>query len=122
MASNLATFNIREPRPDDNRLRIAVVRHLPRGVPKAQWPFDTWLPILAPSTELLAAFKRGELSDAKFFRSYRGEMKQPDPRHVIELLAAVAEHIPLAIGCHCEDASRCHRTILEELIRKTSAA
>lgn len=103
-------------------MRIAVVRHLPRGVPKQQWQFDTWLPILAPSAELLAAFKHGELSDVQFFRKYQGEMKQPDARHVIELLATVAERTPLAIGCHCEDASRCHRTVLEELIRKTATA
>jgi len=122
MPLKLTTFNLYDPRPNGDCLRVATVRHLPRGVRKSDWNFDSWLPILAPSAGLLAEFKQGKLSDAKFFQRYRAEMKSPDPRHVIELLAAVAEKIPVAVGCHCEDASRCHRTVLEELIRKAANA
>ena len=122
MPLKLTNFNLYVPRSDGDGLRVATVRHLPRGVPKCEWQFDTWLPLLAPSAELLADFKQGKLSDTKFFQRYRAEMKCPDPRHVIELLAAVAEKTPVAVGCHCEDASRCHRTTLEELIRQAASA
>jgi len=120
MQCDLTTFNLYDPRLVGEGLRIAVVRRLPRGVPKDEWRFDSWLPILAPSAELLTRFKQEEIGEAKFFQHYRVEMKRPDPRHVIELLAAVARRSPLTVGCHCKDASRCHRTVLAELIHKAS--
>ncbi len=118
MPLGLKTFNLYDPRCDGEGLRIAVVRHLPRGVPKDEWLFDSWLPIVAPSAALLSQFKQGKIKEATFFSRYRTEMKRPDPRHVIELLATVAGQSPVAVGCFCKDASQCHRAVLADLIRK----
>jgi uncharacterized protein YeaO (DUF488 family) len=117
MALHLQTFRIGAPRVRGEGLRIGTVRLLPRGVPKREYSqrdlFDVWLPLVAPSRELLKAYNAGKL----FFAKYRTEMKQPEARHTIELLAAIAREMPIAVGCYCEDETRCHRSVLIKLIR-----
>ena len=121
MTSRLSTYRIGSPRNSKAELRIGTVRLPPRGVPKRDYArrglFDVWLPLMAPSRELLKAFHAGNKSPSQFFRAYRAEMQQPAARHTIELLAAISRHTPIAVGCYCEDETRCHRSVLIELIR-----
>jgi uncharacterized protein YeaO (DUF488 family) len=118
---HVSTYRIGSKRKKSEGLRIGATRLLPRGVPKREYAkrdfFDVWLPLVAPSRELLKAFHDGKKSADQFFRAYRAEMKEPPARHTIELLAAVSQHTPIAVGCYCEDESRCHRSVLIELIR-----
>ena len=124
MALRIATYRIGSSRKKGEGLRIGVVRFLPRGVPKREYGkrdlFDVWLPVLAPSKKLVTSFFAEKKSSAQFFRAYRAEMKQPAARHTIQLLAALAKRTPLAIGCYCEDESRCHRSALISLIRRAA--
>jgi uncharacterized protein YeaO (DUF488 family) len=118
----LSTYRLGTPRAAREGLRVGTVRYLPRGVPQSEWAaggyFDVWLPVLAPSAELMRAFKHEGLDAKTFFARYRREMARTDPRQVIALLAALAGRTPLAIGCYCEDEARCHRSALVELIRE----
>jgi uncharacterized protein YeaO (DUF488 family) len=113
-------FQLGSPRQPGEGLRLGAVRYLPRGVPKADYAsrdfFDVWLPILAPSRELLAELRAGTLSTAAFFRRYRREMAATDTRQVISLIATLARTTPLSVGCYCEDEATCHRSVLRELI------
>lgn len=124
---NLQTFRIGDPARTGDALRLATTRRPPRGVRKADWPayFDVWLPGVAPSLELLARAHRLALDRPaewqKFERAYTREMSRPEPRHTIALLAALAQRWPIAIGCYCEDESRCHRSILRRLIERSAA-
>ncbi|WP_193211357.1 DUF488 domain-containing protein [Luteolibacter marinus] len=101
-------------------LRVGVARHVPRGVRKEDYVpggyFDVWLPVLAPSAELVRAYQRGECTTAQFFRRYRGEMRGAEVRHVIALMAAMSIRTPIQLGCFCEDESVCHRSVLRELV------
>jgi len=121
MPLKLTTYRIGSPRRKGEGLRIGTTRLVPRGVPKREYAerdlFDVWLPLVAPSRELLKSYNDGKKSAAQFFRAYKTEMKEPAARHTIELLAAIARQTPIAIGCYCEDESRCHRKLLIELIR-----
>ena len=108
-------------------LRIGTVRRPPRGVPKAEFAsrdyYDTWLPELAPSAELVS-FALSAETDAEwatFARRYRKEMSMPSARHLLELLAGLSHSTSLAVGCYCEDASRCHRSVLRELLDELGA-
>jgi uncharacterized protein YeaO (DUF488 family) len=118
---HVSTYRIGSPRKKSDGLRIGTVRLLPRGVPKREYAsrglLDVWLPLVAPSRELLKAFKSGKKSADQFFRAYRDEMQQPDARHTIDLLATISRQMPIAVGCYCDDESRCHRSVLVELIR-----
>lgn len=78
-----------------------------------------WLPDLAPSAELLAYGKSGPLTSQRwttFSRRYRAEMRQPAARRLLATLAALSSEANFSLGCYCLDESRCHRTILRELL------
>lgn len=103
-------------------LRIGSARYLPRGIRREDWQpgnyFDLRLPLLAPSTKLVSEYKHGKIGFPAFSRHYRSEMKAPECRQVIELLAGVALFQPISVGCFCEDESKCHRSLLRDLIEK----
>lgn len=109
-------------------LRIGTVRRPPRGVPKAlfakqNW-YDVWLPNLAPSAALFG--ERSTLHDEaawrRFVRRYRAEMSQPEPSRLLDVLAALSRPTNFAVGCYCEDETRCHRSILRQLLKERGGA
>ncbi len=115
-------------RGKDEGLRIGTVRRPPRGVPKAlfakqNW-YDVWLPNLAPSAALFG--ERSTLHDEaawqKFVRRYRAEMSKPEPSRLLDVLAALSRQTNFAVGCYCEDETRCHRSILRQLLEERGAA
>lgn len=108
-------------------VRIGTVRRPPRGVPKEKhaeenW-YDVWFPVLAPSAALVkeALGAETETEWSAFVRKYRKEMKAPEARHVLALLAALSRDADFSVGCYCEDESRCHRSVLRELLREAGA-
>jgi uncharacterized protein YeaO (DUF488 family) len=40
---------------------------------------------------------------------------------LLALLAALSHHADFAVGCYCEDESRCHRTVLRRLLAEHGA-
>ncbi len=111
-------------------LRIGTVRRPPRGVPKGEYArrniYDVWLPNLAPSEALLksahAAIEEGtEKAWKSFVRRYRAEMKSPDARALLATLAALSHTADFSVGCYCADESRCHRSVLRELLSEHGA-
>jgi len=115
------------PRAPGEGLRIGTVRRPPRGVPKSEFArrdyYDVWLPQLAPSAELvaLALAATDGPSWQRFTRSYRAEMKDGDASRLLDLLAALSRRTDLAVGCYCEDETRCHRSVLRELLAERGA-
>ena len=115
------------PRAKDEGLRIGTVRRPPRGVPKDQWAvrnlYDIWFPNLAPSEALLkvGSAAKDERAWKVFRRRFLAELKSPATRRELELLAALSHHTTFAIGCYCEDETRCHRSILRELLASMGA-
>jgi uncharacterized protein YeaO (DUF488 family) len=116
------------PRAPDEGLRLGTVRRPPRGVPKEEFGsrdyYDVWLPNLAPSAELVAqAFAATDAKAwAAFSRKYRAEMNKPDASRVLDLLAPLSHQSAFSVGCYCEDESRCHRSLLRQLLAERGAA
>lgn len=114
------------PRLGDEGLRIGTVRRPPRGVRKEDYArrdiYDVWFPNLSPSEKLLKECRPSDpLSWKTFRRRFLTEMKQPEARKDLELLAALSRHTNFSVGCYCADESRCHRTLLRELFVKLGA-
>ncbi|RRA90521.1 DUF488 domain-containing protein [Aeromonas veronii] len=124
----LAIVRLGSPRLPDEGLRIGTVRRPPRGVPKSefasQYWYDVWFPNLAPSSETMKLGQAAETPAqwATFGKQYKAEMAQPAARHDLALLAALSHTTNLSVGCYCEQESRCHRTILKELLVAAGAA
>jgi len=103
-------------------LRIGTVRRPPRGVPKSKFSsgnwYDVWLPNLAPASETvkLALTAENERQWAVFVKRYRSEMASPENRRVLDLLAALSHGTHFSVGCYCADESRCHRSVLRQLL------
>jgi uncharacterized protein YeaO (DUF488 family) len=113
-------------RPPNEGLRIGTVRRPPRGVPKTEYAsrniFDVWFPNLAPSETLLKnAQPNDDTSWKSFKRRFLTEMKTPERRRDLDLLAALSHYADFAVGCYCDDESRCHRSILRELLAQRGA-
>lgn len=115
------------PRSPNEGLRLGTVRRPPRGVPKARFAkddwYDLWLPDLAPSEALVKQGLRARSAAewSAFMRKYRREMAAPERARLLELLAALSRSANFAVGCYCEDESRCHRSVLRALLRERGA-
>ena len=86
--------------------------------------YDVWVPDLAPSPALFSWIKAQPITDARwrtYARRYRSEMKRPEARRLIELLAALSRHANFSVGCYCENEARCHRSLLKELLVEAGA-
>lgn len=114
-------------RSADEGTRIGTVRRPPRGVPKSEFAtrdwYDVWFPNLAPSVETM---KLGQQATTPaewvaFARKYRAEMATPDNSHALALLAALSHGSNFSVGCYCEDAAHCHRSVLRELLAEKGA-
>jgi uncharacterized protein YeaO (DUF488 family) len=116
------------PRNKGEGPRIGTVRRPPRGVPKSKYAsgnwYDVWFPNLAPApdTVKMALAARTPPEWKAFVRKYRSEMSAPGNAHAITLLAALSQTADFSVGCYCEDESRCHRSVLRELLREAGAA
>jgi len=123
----ISIVRLGSPRAAGEGLRIGTVRRPPRGVRRedhaAKNIYDVWFPNLSPSEALLKA--AAPLTDEKSWRAFRrrflAEMKQPGARRDLDLLAALSHQTHFSIGCYCEDESRCHRSILRELLEQRGA-
>ena len=115
------------PRAAGEGTRIGTVRRPPRGVPREEFArknwYDVWYPNLAPSAEAVKlALSAHTTAEWKVFaKKYRAEMATPENRHTLALLAELSRHTCFSVGCYCEDASRCHRSILSELLTEAGA-
>jgi uncharacterized protein YeaO (DUF488 family) len=115
------------PRSKGEGTRIGTVRRPPRGVPKAEFAsqnwYDVWFPNLAPSPDTMKMGLAAETPKqwAAFTRKYRAEMATPENSRTIELLAVLSRDSNFSVGCYCEDESRCHRSVLRELLAQAGA-
>ena len=100
--------------------RLLVCRYRPRGVKKEGEPWDAWCNALAPSVELHADVygKTGEaISWDEYVARYRAEMTRQ--RFWIEGFAKrvrEGETITLLCSSACVDPTRCHRTLLADIL------
>jgi uncharacterized protein YeaO (DUF488 family) len=117
------------PRATGEGVRLGTVRRPPRGVRKEDFAskdyFDVWLPELAPSAEVVSWALSEPWTDVRWKRyaqRYRKEMREAQARHLIELFAALSHQTSFSVGCYCENAARCHRSLLRELLADAGAS
>jgi uncharacterized protein YeaO (DUF488 family) len=120
-----------DPVAVEDGYRLLICRYRPRGVLKEATadregePWDAWCNALAPSVELHAAAygKTGEepLPWPEYARRFLEEMKRQ--RFWIESFAArirAGETITLLCSSACVDESRCHRTLVRQLLEEAA--
>ena len=117
-----------DPRAPGEGPRFGTVRRPPRGVRKEDYAgrdyFDLWLPDLAPTAPLVSWTVSQPFTDqrwTRFARRYRAEMRKPAARRLISLLATLSAGADFSVGCYCADESRCHRSVLRDLLIEAGA-
>ncbi|HEX4798855.1 MAG TPA: DUF488 family protein [Burkholderiales bacterium] len=114
-------------RAPNEGLRIGTVRRPPRGVPKSKFSsgnwYDVWFPNLAPAPETVKLALAAETPRqwAAFVKRYRAEMAGPENSRILDLLAALSREVNFSVGCYCEEESRCHRSVLRQLLLERGA-
>jgi uncharacterized protein YeaO (DUF488 family) len=123
----LRIVRLGSPRAKGEGLRVGTVRRPPRGVPKNEFAsrdfYDVWFPNLSPSEGLVreALAATDEKGWRVFRKKFLAEMRAPGPSRELDLLAALSHQTDFAIGCYCENETRCHRSILRELLVERGA-
>jgi uncharacterized protein YeaO (DUF488 family) len=117
-----------QPRHADEGLRLGTVRRPPRGVKKADFSrldwYDVWMPDVAPSAQLVSWALADPWTDerwARYRKAYIREMKEAPASRLIALLAALSRNANFSVGCYCADSTRCHRSLLQELLEEAGA-
>ena len=109
-----------DPKEEGDGFRLLITRYRPRGISKEQETWDEWWPALGPSKDLHAAVygKKGMGIGWEAYRArYLAEMKSQ--KETIGQLARRlknGETITLLCSSACVRESRCHRSLLKELI------
>lgn len=109
-----------DPREPTDGTRILITRYRPRGLKKENETWDEWIADLGPSAELHAA-AYGKGREAVGWTTYRtAYLKQMLGQKAViaELARRVlgGETITLLCSSQCVRESRCHRSLLQELI------
>jgi uncharacterized protein YeaO (DUF488 family) len=124
----LRVVRLGDPRKRGEGPRLGTVRRPPRGVKKTEYAsrdfYDLWFPELAPSPKLFSWARAKPWTDARwahYARRYRNEMKQPPAKRTIDVLSRLSHQANFSVGCYCADESRCHRSVLKQLLRESGA-
>ena len=109
-----------DPREPDDGWRVLICRYRPRGIRTEDETWDAWYPQLGPSKELHRAVypKTGSaIAWPQYRRQYIAEQKH-NSKLIEELARRVqaGETMTLLCSSACVRESRCHRSILRELI------
>lgn len=123
----LKTKRWNDPVEKDDGFRLLITRYRPRGVSKQEETWDAWNPDLGPSRDLHADYwaKHGRtgIPWTVYRTRYLREMRQQ--KEAIRALAgrvAAGETITLLCSSACVRESRCHRSLLKELIEAETTA
>jgi uncharacterized protein YeaO (DUF488 family) len=126
MPATITTRRWDDPAVPGEGTRILVTRYRPRAVARADETWDEWQPDLGPSKEL-HALVYAKVGEGIPFATYRVRYLQ-EMRGRKDLVAALAkrvaagESVALLCSSQCTRESRCHRSILKELIEREVAS
>lgn len=95
-------------------ITVLATRYWPRGVRRDR--VDEYVPALAPSRELLRAFRDDAIDWDEFACSYADEMRAEEARAALARLREAAATSDVTVMCVCRDEARCHRSLLRQLL------
>ncbi|PWU81122.1 MAG: hypothetical protein DLM72_08750 [Candidatus Nitrosopolaris wilkensis] len=114
--------SLKEPTLKDDGLRIMISRYGIRGQKKEdrewdQWKEEGWKE-LAPSPVLLREYiKQKKISWDEYVVKYTLEIKyNPKALEALSRLKSLIATRTVTILCHCIDETRCHRSIIKQMI------
>jgi uncharacterized protein YeaO (DUF488 family) len=85
--------------------------------------YDVWLPMLAPTPDLVKLALAAESAKDwnRFVARYRRQVAATEVSALIDTLSALSHQTNFSVGCYCADESRCHRSVLRQLLLERGA-
>lgn len=93
--------------------KVLVDRLWPRGISKADEPWDEWLKDVAPSTDLRKWYGHDVERFDEFVRRYRSELEEPPASDALAHLRGLAAEGPLALLTATRDVEHSAAHVLE---------
>ena len=112
----ILTKNVRDKPARSDGQRVLVMTLWPRGVKKSA--VDLWRPQLGTPRPLIRAWKKGRIDWTELRRGYARHLKAPESQAALRELLLVARRQSVTLLCQCLDPSRCHRRLLQKLLRR----
>ncbi|MCO5165491.1 MAG: DUF488 family protein [Planctomycetes bacterium] len=125
------TKSLAEPVAPEDGLRVLIARYRPRGVRRGAETWGAWDKRLAPSQALFDAMngrrrERGRvvardlppLGWEAFRARFLDEMRGAPARAALAEWAAHAAEETVTLLCHCAAPDRCHRALVQGLLRE----
>jgi uncharacterized protein YeaO (DUF488 family) len=126
MKGSILTRRWNDPATPEDGTRILICRYRPRALPKSDETWTEWIPDLAPSKELHAAFwgkGRAPITWETYRRLYLQEMrKHQDAIGSLADRVAAGATVTLLCSSACTRESRCHRSLLKDLLESALTA
>jgi uncharacterized protein YeaO (DUF488 family) len=97
--------------------RVLVDRLWPRGIAKADAPFDEWDKDVAPTTELRRWYGHDPARFDAFAERYRHELTEPPASDGLARLRATAEHDGLTLVTATRDVAHSAAEVLLDVLR-----
>lgn len=114
MASFVRTKRVYEkPEPCDG-IRVLVTQYWPRGVPRES--VGEYVRALAPSRELLHAYRSGQVTWEQYRERFLAEMRGESQMAELHRLAKIARSEVITLLCVCDEEEKCHRWLLQTLV------
>ena len=117
---SLKTKRVYDPSSSEDGVRILVMSLWPRGVARDR--VDRWYRELGTAPDLIREWKGGAIRWSEFRRKYRKGLQEPAARQAISEVRRMLTLQPVTLLCSCADESRCHRSILKQVILQGSPA
>jgi uncharacterized protein YeaO (DUF488 family) len=104
--------------PDDGPHRVLVDRLWPRGIAKADAPFDEWDKDVAPSTELRRWYGHDPAKFDVFDRRYREELTRSPAREALARLGQMADEGGLVLVTATRDVEHSAAEVLLHVLAR----
>jgi uncharacterized protein YeaO (DUF488 family) len=114
--ARIAIKRIYEPAEAGDGTRVLIMRLWPRGIRKER--VDRWLKELGPVKSLLRDFLDGNVDWPTYQRRYRAGLRRAEAQAQITEVRALAGQGRVTLLCGCADATRCHRSLLQQYLQK----
>jgi uncharacterized protein YeaO (DUF488 family) len=96
--------------------RVLVDRVWPRGLRKADAPYDEWVKDVAPSTELRKWYGHDPEKFSEFARRYRDELGSESAQQVLDRLRGLARDGSLTLLTASKDVEHSQAAVLAEVL------
>jgi len=138
--------SLKDSAENSDGLRILIARYRPRYLPKDKENWDQWWKEIAPSRDLWKSYiKDKKIGWPEYERQYIDEIKNnPESVNLLQIVSSfvngngdgskyvqqeqeqqkrydlIQKYDTLTLLCHCKDEKYCHRSIVKEMILKSS--